>query len=58
MCFLSPSGHVGDFLHLVQGPTTVKQPQLTASNVASHAAENNKRMQTTQTLQKAWWHIW
>jgi hypothetical protein len=26
--------------------------------VANHAVENTRKTQTTQNLQKSWWHIW
>jgi hypothetical protein len=31
---------------------------LTPSTVANHAVENTRKTQTTQNLQKSWWHIW
>jgi hypothetical protein len=31
---------------------------MTSATVANNAAENNKKAQTDQHLQKAWWHIW
>jgi hypothetical protein len=34
------------------------KPGLTAATMANNAAENNKKVQTTQNLQRAWYHIW
>ena len=34
------------------------KPGMTATTVANNAAENNKKTQNTQNLQKAWWHFW
>jgi hypothetical protein len=31
---------------------------LTPSTVANNAAENTRKTQSTQNLQKAWWYIW
>jgi hypothetical protein len=34
------------------------KPGITASTLANHAAENNKKAETKQTVHKAWYHIW
>ncbi len=34
------------------------KPEITANTVANDAAENNKKMQNTRNVQKAWYHIW
>jgi hypothetical protein len=31
---------------------------LTPSAVANNATENTRKSQTSQNVQKAWWHIW
>ena len=34
------------------------KPEITANTVANDAVENNKKMQDTRNVQKAWYHIW
>jgi hypothetical protein len=34
------------------------KPALTATTIANNAAENNKKVQATQNVHKAWYHIW
>jgi hypothetical protein len=31
---------------------------MTAHTLASNAAENNKKVQATQNVHKAWYHVW
>jgi hypothetical protein len=34
------------------------KPAMTATTIANNAAENNKKVQATQNVHKAWYHIW
>jgi len=34
------------------------KPGITANTLANNAAENNKKAQATQSVHKAWYHIW
>jgi hypothetical protein len=34
------------------------KPVMTATTIANNAAENNKKVQATQNVHKAWYHIW
>jgi hypothetical protein len=34
------------------------KPGITSTTLANNAAENNKKVQTNQKLQKAWYHVW
>jgi hypothetical protein len=44
--------------HMPRNTVEPTKPALTSSTVANNAADTTRKTQTSQNLQKAWWHVW